>query len=383
MSRLLLVIATVLLSVFSFAVQQDDSWSIRSVMPVDALVRESGHVGGYAFSEAANMIAWIDWRDLCLYSRLSKLTRCYRVPYDPWRLSWSPDGNAILLMAGNNIYNAYLQVFDLRSERFTLLEGDHWVSASGFWSGSGETIYFLSVGWRGTNEENPFLVAYSLRTQTYTRTDLGGIFPAQTKNEVKLEAVSPDGESLIISVPYDYVDGASLGLWMIDIGARRLKQIAPMRDLYSLLPECYYEPSNSDIMDVYWNQERGALWVMIGRGLPSRPIGVVSIDLETFEQTPLVPVRFYSASDSSDIISYPSGHITPNGALFFYLQESSFDKWYLSSLYAIPLDSPGAEPLLVIDPVTPDCIPEFVLVEVEHQQQVHAYLADYSHFCPG
>lgn len=378
MSRLLLVITLL------FIAAQDDEWSVISVTPVDALVHPTwGYPLSYELSPDGSLIAWIDWHDLCLYSRLSKLTRCHRAPYESYRLSWSPDGNAILLVSGYEYaYNTALQVFDLTSERFTLLEGDYRLSASAFWGGSGETVYFLSVGFRGTSEEAPFLVAYSLRTQTYTRTDLRGIFPPIPINEIDLEAVSPDGERLIVSTRYNFIDERYFGLWMIDIDAQQSKQIAPMRDLYALLPEGYYEPTDAAIMDVYWHQERDALWVMIGRGLPSRPIGVVSIDMETFQQTPVVPARFNS-TDLGDILPYPSGRITPDGALFFYHQESSFDKWYLSSLYAVPLDLPGAEPRLVIDPVTPDCVPKFVLVEIEHQQQVRAYLADYSHFCPG
>ncbi len=387
MTRLLLVIATLLVSIFSFAAQDDaESWTILSVTPVDSIMHGgyTGYVGSYQLSPDDSALAWIAERNLCLYFRLSKVTRCYRAPHEVWRLRWSPDGNAILITSGYNFY-ATLQVFDLRSERFTLLEGGYRVSASAFWSGSGDTVYFLSGGFRADTEKMPFLVAYSVQTQTYTRTDLRGIFPPLSMSDVKLEAVSPQGERLIVSVPYEYDGEPSIGLWLINLDTRQLKQIAPMRELYSMLPDGYYQPSNADIMDVYWNQARGVLWVMIGRGLPSRPIGVVSIDLETFQQTPVVPVRFYSetGTDQGSILPYPSGRITPDGALFFFHQEDSPDKWYMASIYAIPLDSPAAEPLLVVAGVTPDCLPEFVLAAVEHRQRVRAYLADYSDFCPG
>ncbi|MFN8530227.1 MAG: hypothetical protein U0670_16630 [Anaerolineae bacterium] len=375
------VVTIFLLAVLSFAAQTDpDSWEVLSVRPVGSYGSAFGD--NYELSPDDSAIAWVvDGRELCLYARETKITRCFHAPYEVWRLRWSPDSSAILLIEGTR-YNAALQVFDRTSEQFTLLEGDHRVDSAARWSASGATVYFLSAGYRAVDEATPFLIAYSVHAQTYTRTDLCGIFPPVPMNQVTLEAVSSTGDQLFVSTQQIMPDGTAAGLWRIDLHRRTLKQIALLRDLYPLLPPPYsdYSEVYGEITGTYWDQDDHALRVMLGDGLPIRTVGIVSIDLETFRQTAVIPPA--DAVDFSSGWFYNSPFITDDGALIFYF-ETDPKTGYSESIRAIPLDSPSSTPITILEGVRADCGPTYVLITALHQGEIRTYLYAFGQICVG
>jgi hypothetical protein len=161
--------------------------------------------------------------------------------------------------------------------------------------------------------------------------------------------------------------------------------LATYDDLQVGLPDWFETPV--EVGEVVWDTETNQVIVSTVTTVPQiDTITLTRIDIETRTFTPLLDYSdFRSPPDenTADRLGIARGYITPDAELFF---SYDFDEYFYTralTVFALPLESPGSDAIVVTKAYTLDCIPTPLLVTMQHQGKIRRYLFDLYMLCPG
>jgi hypothetical protein len=362
----------VALGIMPAAAQDDPGWTLVGAQPLSDLVGEVDRVREPILAPDGSAMAWDEGEGLCVYTFADEETNC-----TPWledmrvrttRVSlpvWSPDSTRIAMHEPLFLFfeDSDMWTFDVATRTFEnhtddgysgsilrAAENDAPLDHVPTWNPADGSLYFFRSEER--EQANDQETGYTL--ELYRLPDDGD--EPELVNDMTFDLpgpfalyrpaqFSPDGTRLaLIALPQNFPEHSGTGVWIYDMEADTVEQVATLADMQTGVPAWYESLLVPNT--VFWAGDDALVIDTID---PMRGNAVQTayyVDLTSGDVSPLVdfsdlpddPDLFENMGDPTNpLFQMPrTGAVSPDGSAFWYLSFSPADEQAGISQVALP-----------------------------------------------